>query len=127
MTQPLPSHPCSRQNACLSNQSLSRPSSLSFTVHDITLDKITAAWLLPPVAAISSSSAGAVIAGSFPNPNHALITLVTSYVIWGFSVPLGFIVIAVYFQRLIFHKIVPDIALASSIVPIGPLGQAAYG
>lgn len=87
---------------------------------------MTAAWLLPPIAAISSCSAGAVIAGYLSNPNHALITITASYIIWGFSVPLAFIVIGVYFHRLALHSVVSDVALATSFTPVGAMSQGAY-
>lgn len=87
---------------------------------------MTAAWMLPAIAAISSSSAGGVIADYLPDPNDALITITASYVIWGFSVPLAFIVIGVYFHRLALHSVVSDVALATSFTPIGAISQGAF-
>ncbi len=40
---------------------------------------MTAAWLLPIVPTIVASASGGIVAEVLPNPQHALITVITSY------------------------------------------------
>lgn len=88
---------------------------------------MTAAWLLPIVAPVVAAASGGVVAQVLPNPNHALITIIVSYIMWGTAVPFAMVVIAIYFQRLALHKLVPRGAIVSTMLPVGPLGQGAFG
>jgi tellurite resistance protein TehA-like permease len=96
-------------------------------VHTNELSTITAAWLLPIVAPIVAAATGAIVASVLPNPQHALITVIVSYVLWGTGVPLAMAVLVVYFQRLTIHNLPPREAIVSVFLPLGPLGQGGYG
>jgi len=87
---------------------------------------MTAAWLLPIVACVVAAASGGVVASVLPNANHALITIVTSYVLWGMGVPLALVVLAMYFHRLAIHKLPPQEVIVSVFLPLGPLGQGGY-
>lgn len=96
------------------------------TKHKTRHDTMTAAWLLPIVAPIVAASSGALVADALPNPQHALTTIVASYVLWGAGLPLAFVVLAIYFHRLAIYKLPPNEVLVSVFLPLGPLGQGGY-
>jgi tellurite resistance protein TehA-like permease len=95
--------------------------------HTTELKSMTAAWLLPIVAPIVAAATGAIVADVLPNPQHALITVIVSYILWGTGVPLAMAVLVVYFQRLTIHKLPPREVIVSVFLPLGPLGQGGYG
>ena len=97
------------------------------TKHKNRHDTMTAAWLLPIVASVVAAASGAVVASVLPNPRHALITIITSYVIWGTGVPLALVVMAIYFHRLAVYKLPPHEVIVSVFLPLGPMGQGGYG
>ena len=94
--------------------------------HQQTLDRITAAQLLPIAATIVASGTGSEIAEILPNPQHALGTLIASYVMWGIATPLAMTVLVMYYQRLAIHKLPPREIIVSSFLPLGPLGMGGY-
>ncbi|KAL9065029.1 MAG: hypothetical protein Q9157_007619 [Trypethelium eluteriae] len=94
--------------------------------HQQSLDRITAAQLLPVAATIVASGAGAEIAGLLSNPDHALGTLLTSYVMWGMATPLAMTILVIYYQRLALHKLPPREVIVSVFLPLGPLGMGGY-
>ncbi|KAJ4394361.1 Plasma membrane sulfite pump involved in sulfite metabolism [Gnomoniopsis smithogilvyi] len=97
--------------------------------HQNQLDRITAAQLLPIAATIVASGAGAEVAELLMHIgylDHALGTLVTSYVMWGMSTPFAMTVLVLYYQRLALHKLPPREIIVSSFLPLGPLGMGGY-
>ncbi|KAK5174989.1 Plasma membrane sulfite pump involved in sulfite metabolism [Saxophila tyrrhenica] len=94
--------------------------------HQRSLDTITAAQLLPIAATIVSSSTGSQVAEVLPDPQHALGTIIASYVMWGLSVPMAFAVMVIYFQRLALHKLPAREVIVSAFLPLGPLGLGGY-
>lgn len=95
-------------------------------VHQVALSSMTAVWLLPIVATVVASASGGVVAEILPNPNHALWTVVTSYILWGTGVPLSMATLIIYFQRLTVHHLPPREVIVSVFLPLGPLGQGAF-
>jgi len=87
---------------------------------------MTAAWLLPVVPTIVASATGSVVAGVLPNTQHALWTLITSYVLWGMGVSLALFTLVIYFQRLTLHRLPPREVIVSVFLPLGPLGQGGF-
>jgi hypothetical protein len=57
------------------------------------LHRITAAQLLPIAASIVAPGTGARVDEHLPNPEHALATVLVSYVMWGVSTPLAMTVL----------------------------------
>ena len=102
-----------------------RDSSIS-SEYQTSLDRITAAQLLPIAATIVAAGTGAEVAEVLPNPQHALGTLITSYVMWGMGVPLAMTVLVMYYQRLALHKLPPREVIVSCFLPLGPLGMGGY-
>ena len=96
------------------------------SVHETALETMTAAWLLPIVATIVAAASGGIVAAVLPNPQHALWTLITSYVLWGTGVPLAMVVLVMYFHRLTVHRLPPREVIVSVFLPLGPLGQGGF-
>ena len=88
---------------------------------------MTAAWLLPIVAPIVAAATGGIVAEVLPNPQHALWTIIVSYILWGTGVPLAMTVLVIYFHRLTVHKLPPREVIVSVFLPLGPLGQGGFG
>jgi C4-dicarboxylate transporter/malic acid transport protein len=95
--------------------------------HHSQLSTMTATWLLPIVAPTVAAATGALIAGVLPNPQHALWTLIISYVMWGMSVPLAMMTLTIYFHRLTMHALPPREVIVSVFLPLGPMGQGGFG
>jgi tellurite resistance protein TehA-like permease len=104
-----------------------RADSSRMTKHQTRHETMTAAWLLPIVSCIVAAASGGVVAPILPDPNHALMTLVTSYVLWGMGVPLAMVILTIYFHRLAIHKLPPSEVIVSVFLPLGPMGQGGYG
>lgn len=87
---------------------------------------MTATWLLPIVAPIVAAASGGIVAEVLPNPQHALWTVIISFILWGTGVPLAMAVLVIYFQRLTVHKLPPREVIVSVFLPLGPLGQGGF-
>lgn len=96
------------------------------TKHQTQHQTMTAVWLLPIVACIVAAASGAAVASILPNPSHALVTIIMSYILWGMGMPLALIVMSIYFHRLTIHKLPPQEVIVSVFLPLGPLGQGGY-
>ena len=94
--------------------------------HEIELQNIHAVWLLPVVAPIVAAATGSIIAEVLPD-NHALVTIIVSYLLWGAGVPLSIFILVIYFHRLLIHKLPPREVVVSVLLPLGPFGQGAFG
>ena len=88
---------------------------------------MTAAWLLPIVAPIVAAASGSIVAEVLLNPQHALWTIIASYVLWGIGVPLAMVVLVIYFHRLTVYNLPPREVIVSVFLPLGPLGQSGFG
>ena len=95
----------------------------------LDLSAMTAVWLLPIVSPIVAAASGAVVADVLidVSPEHALWTVIVSYVLWGIGVPMALMVTTIYLQRLQLHKLPPKAVIVSVFLPLGPLGQGGYG
>lgn len=88
---------------------------------------MTAVWLLPIVSCIVAASSGAIVSEVLPNPQYALWTIITSYILWGIGIPLAMMFLVIYLLRLTLHKLPPKAVIVSVFLPLGPLGQGGYG
>ncbi|KAF4307458.1 c4-dicarboxylate transporter malic acid transport protein [Botryosphaeria dothidea] len=97
-------------------------------VHQVDLPSMTAVWLLPAATPIVTASNGATVASMLSawNQQHALWTLMVSYVLWGIGLPMAVVTLGIYFHRLTMHKLPPREAIITVFMPVGPLGQASY-
>jgi tellurite resistance protein TehA-like permease len=94
--------------------------------HEAKLENITAAWLLPIVSTIVAAATGSVVAGLLPHTQWQLITIITSYILWGMGVSLAMVVLVLYFLRLTTYNLPPQAVIVSVFLPLGPLGQGGY-
>ena len=67
------------------------------------------------------------MAGALTNPTHALWTLMVSYILWGIGMPLAIFTLVLYYYRLTMHKLPPPAVIATSFLPLGPLGEGGFG
>jgi tellurite resistance protein TehA-like permease len=96
------------------------------TVHKAEISSLTTLWLLPIVSVIVCAATGGIVAGALVNQTHALWTLILSYVLWGVGIPLAMFTLVMYYHRLTMHKLPPPAIIASSFLPLGPLGEGGY-
>lgn len=97
-----------------------------FQVHVISLNTMTAAWLLPIVPAVVCAACGGWVASAV-SEQRALITLTVSYVLWGLGMSMSLLVMALYFHRLAIHQLPNSEVIVSAFLPLGPCGQGAFG
>ncbi len=98
-----------------------------FTRQQHDIDKMTAVWLLPIVAAEVAASTGGLLVPHLIDTNTQFMTLIASYVLWAYSVPVAFCVLTILFLRMALHRIPPDSMAASSWLSLGPIGTGAFG
>jgi len=98
-----------------------------FTRQAHGLDKMTAIWLLPIVAAEVAAVSGGLLAPHLADANAQFYTLIASYVLWAYSVPVAFGILTILFLRMALHRLPPDSMAASSWLSIGPIGTGALG
>jgi tellurite resistance protein TehA-like permease len=88
---------------------------------------MTAVWLLPVVAAEVAGASGGLLAPHLADPQAQLIVLATSYVLWAYSVPVAFGILAILILRMALHKLPHEGMAASSWLALGPIGTGALG
>ncbi len=90
------------------------------------LSEMTALYLIPIVAVVLAAGSGGIVASAIPNPQHKLWTLIISYIFWGIGSPLSWIILALYFLRLMVHKPMKREVIVTLLLPIGPLGLEGF-
>jgi C4-dicarboxylate transporter/malic acid transport protein len=100
---------------------------LMFTRQDHSMEKMTAVWLLPIVAAEVTAASAGVIVPHLANAQAALQMLMLGYALWAFSVPLAMSILVILFLRLTLHKLPHRDMAASSWLALGPIGTGALG
>lgn len=100
---------------------------LMFTRQEHRIDQMTAVWLLPVVAAEVAAASGGLLAPHLAAVHSQLIVLVTSYVLWAFSLPLAFSILTILVLRMALHKLPHENMAASSWLALGPIGTGALG
>jgi C4-dicarboxylate transporter/malic acid transport protein len=98
-----------------------------FTRQAHGIDKMTAIWLLPIVAAEVAAVSGGLLAPHLADPTAQFHTLIASYVLWAYSVPVAFAILTILFLRMALHRLPPDSMAASSWLSLGPIGTGALG
>jgi C4-dicarboxylate transporter/malic acid transport protein len=94
--------------------------------HNHQLESMNGTWLLPIVPAVVTAASGGLLANHI-DVERGLIILIISYVMMGMGLLLALSIIVIYFYRLAVHKLPPKEVIISSFLPLGPLGQGAYG
>jgi tellurite resistance protein TehA-like permease len=98
------------------------------TKHSHSHERMTTVWLLPAISLIVPSSVGAELALSLhaSSPTIALTTIAFTIFIVSIGLVLAFIILAIYFDRLILHGFPQGSTIVSSFIPLGPFGQAGF-
>ena len=99
---------------------------LMFTRQDHSIDRMTAIWLMPVVAAEVTAASGGLLAPHLADA-ESFRMLVLSYVLWAFSVPIAMSILVILALRLIVHKLPHRDMAASSFLALGPIGTGALG
>lgn len=100
---------------------------LMFTRQEHRIDQMTAVWLLPVVTAEVVAVSGGLLAPALVSESQQLAVIVTSFVLWGVSVPLALSILAILVLRMALHNLPPREMAASSWLSLGPLGTGALG
>src|SRR5579859_4392552 len=100
---------------------------LMFTRQSHGLEKMTAVWLLPVVAAEVAAVSGGLLAPHLADAHQQLTVLIASYVLWACSVPLAMSLLVVLVLRMAIHKLPPVGMAATSWLALGPIGTGALG
>ncbi|WP_053145975.1 TDT family transporter [Pseudomonas sp. P97.38] len=100
---------------------------LMFTRQEHRIDQMTAVWLLPVVAAEVAAASGGLLAPHLADAHAQLVMLVTSYVLWAFSLPVAFSILTILLLRMALHKLPHENMAASSWLALGPIGTGALG
>ncbi|RCH98435.1 hypothetical protein CU097_013814 [Rhizopus azygosporus] len=94
--------------------------------HTHALETMNGTWLLPIVPAVVTAASGGLLC-HYLDEQRGLVILIVSYVTMGIGILLALSIIVIYFYRLAVHKLPPKEVIISSFLPLGPLGQGAYG
>ncbi|KAM5531251.1 hypothetical protein V8D89_015052 [Ganoderma adspersum] len=99
-----------------------------FTRQKHTLETVTATWLLPIIPLIVSSSTGGLLAAPLLpfSSSKSLATLVFATVSVIMGLTLAFMILTLYFLRLVLHGIPRNGGVVSVYIPLGPVGQGGY-
>jgi len=100
---------------------------MMFTRQQHSIDQMTAVWLLPVVAAEVAAASGGQLAPHLLDTTAQFHVLITSYVLWAFSVPVAFSILAILLLRMALHKLPHASMAASSWLALGPIGTGALG
>src|SRR5271168_1904982 len=100
---------------------------LMFTRQDHSIEKMTAVWLLPIVAAEVTASSAGLLVPHLADSHAALRMLVLGYALWAYSVPLAMSVLVILLLRLVLHKLPHRDMAASGWLALGPIGTGALG
>lgn len=97
-----------------------------FTRQDHRIERMTAVWLLPIVAAeVAAASAGSL--APHLATSEAFSVLMLGYALWAYSTPLAMSVLVLLFLRLALHKLPESDMGASAWLALGPIGTGALG
>ncbi len=95
-----------------------------FTSQGHSMERMTAAWLLPVVPPEVAAASGGLLAPHL-TVAAAQNVIFTSYALWAISVPLALSILAILLLRLTLHKLPHQDMAVSAWLPLGPLGTGA--
>lgn len=100
---------------------------MMFTRQQHSIDQMTAVWLLPVVAAEVAAGTGGLLAAHLIDASAQFTVLITSYVLWAYSVPVALSILVILLLRMALHKLPHESMAASSWLSLGPIGTGALG
>lgn len=89
--------------------------------------ELNATLLLPIVTLTVAASSGNLFALDLPSVSFQIITMVVSYILWSNAITLAVIIITVYYWKMFVYKIPPTNLVFTSFLPVGVVGQGAFG
>jgi C4-dicarboxylate transporter/malic acid transport protein len=95
-----------------------------FTIQDHSMERMTAVWLLPIVAAGVAAVSGALLVPHLSGA-EAFTVLMLCYALWAFSVPSAMSMLVILLLRLVLHKLPDREMAASGWLALGPIGTGA--
>jgi tellurite resistance protein TehA-like permease len=109
-----------RANTCLEHT--------RFTRQRHSLETMLPVWLLPIVTFVVAASSGGILVGPLQefSPSHALITVMVSIFMVTIGLSLSFMILTIYFLRLMVHGLPEGKTVLSAFLPLGPAGQGGY-
>lgn len=98
------------------------------TRHTHSHQQMTSAWILPAVTLIVASSVGGELALALHaySATCGLITIAFTIFILSIGLTLAFMILTIYFDRLILYGYPEGSSIVSSFIPVGPFGQAGF-
>ncbi|MFP6560776.1 TDT family transporter [Paraburkholderia sp. B3] len=99
---------------------------LIFTRQQHSVERLTAALLLPVVAPEVAAASAALLAPHLP-AQTAQFVVGAGYVLWAISVPLAFSILTIVLLRLVIHKLPHRELGVTSWLTLGPIGTGALG
>jgi tellurite resistance protein TehA-like permease len=90
-----------------------------------SLDRITAAQLLPIASTVVAAGIGSRLANLVDDPQIALGIILTCYVLFGMSTFFAMMILTLYYHRLVLHKLPAREVIVSAFLPLGPCGYSA--
>ena len=100
---------------------------LMFTRQEHSIEKMTAVWLLPVVAAEVTAASAGLLVPHLADPSGAMLILMIGYALWAFSVPLAMSILVILVLRLALHKLPQRDMAATGWLALGPIGTGALG
>ncbi len=100
---------------------------LMFTQQSHSIEKMTAVWLIPIVAAEVTAASAGLLVPHLADPAAGFRMLMLGYALWAFSVPLAMSILVILVMRLVLHKLPHRDMAASGWLSLGPLGTGALG
>src|SRR5262249_42582275 len=97
-----------------------------FTRQQHSLEKVTAVWLIPVVAAEVAEVSAALLIPHL-SASEGFAVLVLGYALWAYSVPLAMSILVLLILRLVLHKLPERDVGASAWLALGPIGTGALG
>ncbi|WP_414041791.1 TDT family transporter [Acidithiobacillus sp. M4-SHS-6] len=95
-----------------------------FTAQEHSVERMTAAWLLPIVPPEVTAASGGLLAQHLA-PSLGSTVIYVSYLLWAISVLLAMGILAILLLRLTLHKLPHQDMAVSAWLPLGPLGTGA--
>jgi C4-dicarboxylate transporter/malic acid transport protein len=97
---------------------------LAFTEYKLVHQDTYATWLMPIVPPMVSAATGAALIAHLPAGQPRLALLLACYAMFGISLFISLITIALLWERLAFHGPGPARLIPTLWIVLGPLGQS---
>ena len=96
-----------------------------FSKQDHQLHTMTAMWLLPIVACEVAATSGGLLLAHLAAGQQAVGILLSSYMLWGMSVPPAFGILTILMLRLALHQLPSKELAITGWLALGPIGTGA--